>query len=80
MVEFPRRIIMVPDPFILRVVDPNGLQSIHDQSMQLLARTGVIFDDESIIRRFIRKRQKVDGKRIYLSETAVSEALELKTS
>ena len=68
---------MVPDPFLLRVVDPNGLQSIHDQSMQLLARAGVIFDDENIIRRFIRKGQKVDGKRIYLSEAAVSEALEL---
>ena len=37
---------------------------------------GVIFDDEAIIRRFIHKGQNVDGKRVYLSEALVSEALE----
>jgi len=68
---------MVPEPFILRVVDKNTLQSIHEQSLQLLARAGVIFDNETIIRRFSRKGQQVDGKRVYLSEALVSEALEM---
>ena len=66
---------MVPEPFLLRVVDKHRLQSIHEQSLQLLARAGVIFDNETIIRGFARKGQKVDGKRVYLSEALVSEAL-----
>jgi trimethylamine--corrinoid protein Co-methyltransferase len=66
---------MVPETFLLRVVDKNTLQSIHEQSLQLLARAGVIFDDQAIIHRFARKGQKVDGKRVYLSEALVSEAL-----
>ncbi len=68
---------MVPEPFILRVVDKNTLQSIHEQSLQLLAKAGVIFDDQAIIHRFARKGQKVDGKRVYLSEALVSEAWRL---
>jgi trimethylamine--corrinoid protein Co-methyltransferase len=68
---------MVPEPFLLRVVDKNRLQSIHEQSLQLLAKAGVIFDNETIIRRFAGKGQKIDGKRVYLSETLVSEALEV---
>jgi trimethylamine--corrinoid protein Co-methyltransferase len=68
---------MVPEPFLFRVVDKNTLQSIHEQSLQLLARAGVIFDNETIIRRFTRKGQKVDGKRVYLSEALVAEALEV---
>ncbi len=67
---------MVGEPFILRVVDKKTLQSIHEQSIQLLARAGVIFDNDTIIRCFKRKGQKVDGKRVYISEKTVSEALE----
>ena len=67
---------MVPEPFLLRVVDKNTLQSIHEQSVQLLARAGVIFDNETILNRFVRKGQKVDGNRVYLSEALVAEALE----
>jgi trimethylamine--corrinoid protein Co-methyltransferase len=66
---------MVPEPFLLRVVDKRTLQSVHEQSIQLLAKAGVIFDNETIIRRFSRKGQKVDGKRVYISEKMVSEAL-----
>jgi trimethylamine--corrinoid protein Co-methyltransferase len=69
--------MMMPEPFLLRVVDKNTLQSIHEQSLQLLAGAGVIFDDETILRRFARKGQKVDGKRVYISEALVSEALEV---
>jgi trimethylamine--corrinoid protein Co-methyltransferase len=68
---------MVPEAFLLRVVDKNTLESIHEQSLQLLARAGVIFDNETLIHRFTRKGQKVDGKRVYLSEKMVSEALEV---
>ena len=68
---------MVSESFILRVIDKSTLQSIHEQSLQLLAKAGVIFDNENIIRRFSRKEQQVDGKRVYISETLVSEALEM---
>lgn len=66
---------MVSDPFLLRVVDKDTLLSIHEQSLQLLTKAGVIFDNETIIRRFTQKGQKVEGKRVYLSEALVSEAL-----
>ena len=66
---------MVPDPFLLRVVDKNTLQSIHEQSLHLLDKAGVVFDSEKIIRRFDRKGQRVDGRREYLSETFILEAL-----
>jgi hypothetical protein len=36
---------MVPETFLLKVVDKNTLQSIHEQSLQLLTRAGVIFDN-----------------------------------
>lgn len=67
----------VPETFSLRVVDPKTLQSIHEQSLTLLAAAGVIFDDDTIIRLFARKGQKVDGKRVYLSKALISEALSL---
>jgi trimethylamine--corrinoid protein Co-methyltransferase len=63
-------------PFLLRVVDKDTLQSIHDQSLLLLNRVGVVFDSEVIIRCFVENGQRVDGKRVYLSETFVIEALE----
>ncbi len=68
---------MVPEAFLLRVVDKDTMQSIHEQSLQLLARAGVIFDNQTINCRFARKGQKVDGNRVYLSEALVSEALTL---
>jgi trimethylamine--corrinoid protein Co-methyltransferase len=68
---------MKPEAYYLKVVDKNTLQSIHEQSLQLLAKAGVIFDNEAIIRRFARKGLKVDGKRVYLTEALVSEALEV---
>ena len=68
---------MVPETFLLRVIDKNTLQSIHEQSLQLLAKAGVIFDNEMIIRLFTRKGQRVDGRCVYLSEALVSEALEM---
>ena len=67
---------MIPESFLLRVADQSSLQSIHEQSIQLLAKAGVIFDNEAIIQGFKRKGQKVDGKRVYVSEKAVSETLE----
>ena len=62
---------MVPEPFLLRVADKNMLQSIHEQSLELLTRAGVIFDNEAIVRQFVRKgqpvavptRQEVNGER-----------------
>ena len=68
---------MKPEAYYLKVVDQHTLQSIHEQSLQLLARAGVIFDNETILRGFARQGQKVDGTRVYLSEALVSESLEL---
>jgi trimethylamine--corrinoid protein Co-methyltransferase len=68
---------MVSESFIPRVADKNTLQSIHEQSIQLLAKAGVIFDNENIIRHFSRKGQQVDGNRVYFSESLVSQALEM---
>jgi trimethylamine--corrinoid protein Co-methyltransferase len=53
------------------------LESIHEQSLQLLAGAGVVFDNQTILELFRRKGQKVDGKRVHLSQALVAEVLEL---
>jgi trimethylamine--corrinoid protein Co-methyltransferase len=63
-------------PYLLRVVDSNILETIHEQSLQLLYKAGVVFDSDEIIQRFVRKGHKTDGRRVYLSEALVLEALE----
>lgn len=68
---------MKPEAHYLKVVDKHTLQAIHEQSLQLLAGAGVIFDNETIISGFASKGQKVDGTRVYLSEALVTEALKL---
>ncbi|MEN8244230.1 MAG: trimethylamine methyltransferase family protein [Thermodesulfobacteriota bacterium] len=67
---------MMPDPFLLKVVTKNVLQSTHEQSLQLLSTAGVVFDSEEIVRLFVDQGQKADGKRVYLSEALVIKALE----
>ncbi|MBW2678612.1 MAG: trimethylamine methyltransferase family protein, partial [Deltaproteobacteria bacterium] len=63
-------------PYSLKIVGKDTLQSIHEQSLQLLSNAGVVFDNEEIVRLFVDNGQKVDGKRVYLSETFVMKALE----
>jgi len=63
-------------PNTLKVVEKETLQSIHEQSLQLLSNAGVVFDSEEIVRLFVDHGQKVDGKRVYLSEAFVMNALE----
>ena len=60
----------------LKVVEKDTLQSIHEQSLQLLSNAGVVFDSEDIIRLFADHGQKADGKRVYLSEAFIMNALE----
>ena len=67
---------MATAPCLLRVVDKGTLQTIHEQSLELLAKAGVIFDSEEVIRRFVDKGQRVDGRRVYLSESLILDALE----
>ena len=67
---------MATDPYLLRVVDKSTLQTIHEQSLELLGKAGVIFDSEEVIRRFVDKGQKVEGRRVYLSESLILDALE----
>ena len=67
---------MAKDPYLLRVVDKNTLQTIHEQSLELLGKAGVIFDSEEVIRRFVDKGQRVEGRRVYLSESLILDALE----
>ena len=63
-------------PNSLKVVEKDTLQSIHEQSLQLLSSAGVVFDSEEIVRLFVDNGQKVDGKCVYLSEAFVMKALE----
>ncbi len=67
---------MKSENHFIKVVDKSTLQSIHEQSLHLLAKAGVVFDNDEIIKGFVRKGQKVDGKRVYLSEALIFEALE----
>jgi len=63
-------------PNTLKVVEKDTLQSIHEQSLQVLSKSGVVFDSEDIVRLFVDHGQKADGKRVYLSETFVMKVLE----
>ena len=63
-------------PGFLRVTDKNTLQSIHEQSLLLLEKAGVVFDHPEMARLFKNKGQKVDGRRVYLSAGFVEKALE----
>jgi len=63
-------------PNTLQVVERETLQSIHEQSLQLLSNAGVVFDSDKIIRLFVDHGQKADGKRVYLSEAFIMNALE----
>ena len=63
-------------PNTLKVVERDTLQSIHEQSLQLLSTAGVVFDSEDIVRLFVGQGQKADGKRVYLSESFIMKALE----
>jgi trimethylamine--corrinoid protein Co-methyltransferase len=63
-------------PGFLRVADKDSLQSIHEQSLLLLAKAGVVFDNREIVRRFVDNGQTVDGKRVYMSAGFVEKHLE----
>jgi len=62
--------------FQLRVVAADTLHTIHEESLALLNRTGVVFDSDTIVQRFKHKGEAVDGRRVYLSERCVTAALE----
>ena len=63
-------------PGFLRVTDKDTLQSIHEQSLLLLSKAGVVFDNEDIVRLFKNNGQKVDGQRVHLSAGFVEKALQ----
>ncbi len=67
---------MANDVYRLKVVDKPTLQSIHEQSIHLLAKTGVVFDSQEVIRLFNANSQRTQGKRVYLSESFIIKALE----
>ena len=67
---------MNSETFILKVVNRQTLQSIHEQSMHLLANAGVEFDNRKIIKLFRENGQRTNGKRVYLSEAFIHKALE----
>ncbi len=67
---------MIHQDHLLKVVDAPTLEQIHAQTLRLLAETGVVFDSEEIVDLFKRKGAKVSGKRVYLSESMITAALE----
>jgi len=68
--------LMNNDTFRLKVVAKHILQSIHEQSIHLLANAGVEFDHGEIVRLFGEHGQRTDGQRVYLSEAFIIKALE----
>ena len=65
------------DTFRLKVVNKQILQSIHEQSIHLLANAGVEFDNPEIIQLFSANGQRTNGKRVYLSEAEQRDDLEI---
>ena len=67
---------MLTLPNLLKVVNKDTLESIHEQSLELLSKAGVVFDSEEVIRRFIDNGQMVEGRRVFFSESFVLDAIE----
>ena len=52
------------------------LNQIHNASMDILAHTGVIFNDAAAVTLFSLNGFRTDGKRVFITENEVSKALE----
>ena len=63
-------------PGFLSVMEKDTQQSIHEQSLELLEKAGVVFDSQEIVQLFKTKGQKVDGRRVYLYDGFVEKALD----
>ena len=56
-------------------LSPSALNTLHDASMQVLSRTGLVFAGSEAIDLFKRHGFRVDGKRVYFTESQVRNAL-----
>ena len=57
------------------VLPKADVETIHQTSMRLLVNVGVVFPHEEALAAFRRHGAKVDGQRVYLTESQVMEAL-----
>ncbi len=59
----------------LKLLDEAELEKLHQASLAILARTGVIFNSPAAIRHFVRAGANVQDNRVYLSEDLLQEVL-----
>lgn len=60
----------------LDLLDPTEIERIHEASLQILKRTGVVFRSDEAVRYFHRAGARVEGERVFIGEDLVSHALE----
>ncbi len=58
-----------------RVVDQDVLQKVHERTMQVLDRAGVVFKSDECLRIFAAHGARVDGQRVYLPAEMVEQAI-----
>jgi trimethylamine--corrinoid protein Co-methyltransferase len=58
------------------ILSAEEIQQIHDTSMKLLANVGVVFPYDEALEAFKKYGAQVDGKRVYLEEKQVMDAIE----
>ncbi|ATW27817.1 trimethylamine methyltransferase family protein [Candidatus Formimonas warabiya] len=56
-------------------INRDELERIHEASLHILERTGVIFENSSVLEVFKKAGAKVEGTRVFLSPNIVGEAL-----
>jgi len=59
----------------LTVLTPNQIQEVHQQSLKILAGTGIRIDSERALEIFVQAGATCDGNRVRLSATFVDQAL-----
>jgi len=59
----------------MQTLTSSGMMQIHDASMDILARVGVVFNHEESLSIFKSRGFKVDGKTVYMAEEKIRQAL-----
>lgn len=67
---------MIQKNHALKVLDSTTLEAVHRNTIRVLEEVGVVFDSEEIRALFKERGAKIDGRKVFLTETMVSAALE----
>ena len=66
--------ILIDPP--LKIVDDSTLDRVHRETVRVLEKVGVVFESDQIIEIFSRHGARIDGKKVYIREADITNALQ----